>query len=90
MLIVIFWVHYVLGSFSYAQRVILCVYSIFSSGEHTGYYKWMKGKPKLEVSFIILKALLLFSVLYVRLDVVKYHQGSNQVFKVKGNSLHYR
>lgn len=27
---------------------------------------------------------------YVRVDVAKYPQGSNQVFKVKGNSPHYR
>lgn len=27
-------------------------------------------------------------VLYVRVDAVKCPQGSNQVFKVKGNSLH--
>lgn len=82
------------AAFHNALRVIICVYSTFSLVNRqviTTDYCHFKGKAQIRSVIHHIKSFTaVFGFVYVRLDVVKYPQGSNQVFKVKGNSLHYR
>lgn len=72
------------------ERVHSC-YSPLNRQDFTVYYCHFKANIHTESVVHHIKSLsAVFGSVYVRVDAVKYPQGSNQVFKVKGNSVHYR